>query len=192
MDANQGIPHVDPGTRKSSGNSRLVIVAGAIVIAALALLVGYLLGRGSASATTAVSGDDMMQRQATVAASGAHVMPFDLTRTKHKFTDNEAGGIEAITTNDPNDKQQVGLIQMHLQMEQGKFASGDFTDPAGIHGDTMPGIAGLNEAAKSGRLQVKFESLPNGAQLIYSSKDAVVVAAVHDWFAAQRSDHGSQ
>lgn len=192
MDANQGMPQVDLGTRKSPGNSRLVNVAGAIVVAGLALLTGYLLGRGSAPATTTASHDDMTQRQATVAAGGEHVMPFDLARTTHKFTDDQEGGIEAITANDPNDKEQVGLIQMHLQMEQGRFASGDFTDPASIHGETMPGMAGLSEAAKSGRLQVKFAALPTGAQLTYSSSDAVVVAAVHDWFAAQRSDHGSQ
>jgi len=53
----------------------------------------------------------------------------------------------------------------------------------------MPGLATL--AASSGKLDIKYKERPDGASLTYLSYDREVVAAIHDWFAAQRSDHAA-
>jgi hypothetical protein len=128
-------------------------------------------------------------RQADVARKGAMVMPFDLAKTTHYFDDNATGGIETVKANDLHDAQQVTLIRSHLAKEAEHFAHGDFSDPATIHGNHMPGMAQL--AAAGNALLVTYEEVPGGASLTYTSRDQAVVTAIHDWFAAQRSDHAA-
>jgi hypothetical protein len=47
----------------------------------------------------------------------------------------------------------------------------------------------LRKSADS--LAVEYRARDDGAELTFTSADPVVVAALHDWFAAQTSDHGS-
>ena len=145
------------------------------------LLLAGVLGASGALA------DGGESRQEAVARKGATVMPFDLARTTHFFDDTAHGGIETITANDPRDRKQVALIREHLTLEAKRFARGDFSDPAKVHGEDMPGLSTL--AAANGKLRVTYKALPAGASLTYASRDKAVVAAVHEWFAAQRSDH---
>jgi len=86
-------------------------------------------------------------RQTQVAANGGQVMPFDLNRTTHTFTDLPDGGRETVTANDPGDAEQIALVRAHLQAEARKFTAGDFSDPANIHGCDMPGLAQLQEGS---------------------------------------------
>jgi hypothetical protein len=128
-------------------------------------------------------------RQDEVALKGATVMPFDLARTTHFFDDTPGGGIETVTANDAKDARQIALIRSHLAEEAKRFRRGDFADPAKIHGQDMPGLDALGRAGD--KLQVKYRQLPAGASLSYASADAAVIAGVHAWFAAQRSDHAA-
>ncbi len=130
-----------------------------------------------------------MSRQDEVAHSGASVMPFDLMRTTHYFDDTPSGGVETITANDERDARQAALIRAHLATEAKRFSHGDFSDPAKIHGADMPGLAELTGAGT--KLHVKYKKLPAGASLTYTSRDRAVAAAVHAWFAVQRSDHAA-
>jgi hypothetical protein len=130
-----------------------------------------------------------MSRQDEVALKGGTVMPFDLMRTTHFFDDTPGGGIETITANDKKDARQIALIRSHLAEEATRFGRGDFSDPAKIHGQDMPGLDALARAGD--KLQVKYRKLPAGASLGYASADAAVIASVHAWFAAQRSDHAA-
>lgn len=79
------------------------------------------------------------------------------------------------------------LIQQHLREEAAAFAQGRFSDPARIHGTEMPGLATLE--ANADRLDVEFRARLDGAELRYTTEDPVVLDALHDWFAAQTSDH---
>lgn len=128
-------------------------------------------------------------RQAEVADRGADIMPFDLERTTHVFADRPDGGIQTVTADQPDDDEQVRLIREHLIGEAAAFAQGDFGDPATIHGQDMPGLAALQ--AGVGRIEVVYEDLPTGGQLTYTTSDPALVEALHNWFAAQVSDHGS-
>lgn len=130
-----------------------------------------------------------ISRQDEVALKGATVMPFDLARTTHFFDDTPGGGIETITANDTKDTRQIALIRSHLAEEAKRFRRGDFSDPAKIHGQDMPGLDALARAGD--KLQVKYRKSPGGASLSYASADAAVIAGVHAWFAAQRSDHAA-
>lgn len=127
-------------------------------------------------------------RQAEVAARGAEVMPFDLDRTMHVFAPLADGGRQTVTANDPTDAHEIASIRGHLQAEAEKFRRGDFGDPATIHGDTMPGLAELRAGAS--RIDVRYQDLPDGAELRYTTQDADLVRALHAWFDAQVSDHG--
>ena len=136
-------------------------------------------------------GDDgasLAERQAEVAERGAQVMPFDLDATTHSFTDADDGGVQTVTADDPEDAAQIDLIREHLKAERDNFASGDFEDPAAIHGHDMDGVAEL--AAGYRDITVAYTDLPDGGQLTYTSQRPDLVAAVHAWFSRQVMDHG--
>jgi hypothetical protein len=152
----------------------------------IAIAAGTLLCASAAFGTEPAS---KTSRQDEVASKGAMVMPFDLSRTTHFFDDTPGGGIETITANDKEDARQIALIRSHLTQEAQRFARGDFSDPAKIHGQEMPGLDTLARAGD--KLHVKYRQLPAGASLSYVGADAAVIAAVHAWFAAQRSDHAA-
>ena len=133
--------------------------------------VGVSLGVSISSPTQAGN----TSRQEEVAQRGANVMPFDLARTTHFFDDNATGGTETVTANSPDDTEQIALIRSHLAEEAKRFARGDFSDPAAIHGKDMPGLATL--AAAGNKLRVTYRSVPLGARLSYSSRDKDVITA---------------
>jgi hypothetical protein len=130
------------------------------------------------------------QRQAEVAQRGAGVMPFSLQATQHIFTPDVDGGTQQVRVKDPLDTEQIQLVRQHLQEIQGQFLKGDFSGPSQIHGSTMPGLAQLKNA-KLGDVNLAYRELPDGAQITYRSKQPILVLALHDWFNAQLSDHGS-
>ena len=153
-----------------------------LVLAAVAV------AAAAAGFAVAARGERDADRQAQVAARGANVMPFDLERTTHVFQPTTDGGVQTVRADDPNDDEQIALIRAHLREEAAAFARGDFTDPAFIHGPDMPGLAELREGAS--RIDVEFQTLPEGARIRYVSDDPSLVHALHVWFEAQASDHG--
>ena len=133
-------------------------------------------------------GDRRTDRQETVAERGQSVMPFDLEQTTHHFTPTETGGVQDVVADQPDDTKQIGLIRTHLQQEATAFSQGDFGDPAQIHGDSMPGLKGLQEGYE--RIKVRYRERPEGATLTYATDEPALVDALHDWFKAQLRDHG--
>ncbi|MGI9627736.1 MAG: aspartate carbamoyltransferase [Longimicrobiales bacterium] len=127
------------------------------------------------------------ERREQVAATGATIMPFDLDATTHVFEKTANGGLQQVVS-DEADPNQIALIRDHLQEEAGRFASGDFHDPAMIHGEGMPGLHALVVGHE--RLVIKYDEIVNGAQITYSTEDAELVTGLHEWFDAQVSDHG--
>ncbi|HEX6383188.1 MAG TPA: hypothetical protein VF177_00825 [Anaerolineae bacterium] len=131
---------------------------------------------------------DVRARQEEVAERGSEVMPFDLERTTHLFEKTAYGGLQQVLSDD-GDIEQIALIQAHLQEEALRFQRGDFDDPAQIHGDEMPGLTVLR--AEYGQVEVVYTPLPDGAQIVYQAEAPEVTAAIHAWFDAQLSDHGT-
>jgi len=127
-------------------------------------------------------------RQEEVQARGAQVMPFSLERTLHIFTKTKSGGVQQVIAKDPSDTRQITLIRAHLSMISKQFAQGNFSAPASIHGNDMPGLADL-EKAHPGQLRIAYKELPKGAQIDYSSDDPGLIDAIHRWFDAQLADH---
>jgi len=130
------------------------------------------------------------QRLEEVTQRGTHVMPFDLKQTQHIFSKTETGGVQQVIVKDPANTRQIGLIRQHLTAISQQFSRGDFSNPAKIHGQTMPGLEELRKA-EPGQLHVEYKELENGAEITYSSKEPDLIHAIHRWFDAQLSDHGS-
>jgi hypothetical protein len=84
---------------------------------------------------------------------------------------------------------QVGLVRRHLHEVRAAFLAGDFSAPARIHGEQMPGLAALRDAPH-GAIAIDVHDLPAGAELVYRTRDPRLVNALHAWFDAQLSDHG--
>ena len=136
-----------------------------------------------------VTGHDH-DRQAEVAERGAEVMPFDLDRTTHRFESRPWGGVQTVVADGP-DAEQIRLVRTHLQEEAERFSRGDFDDPMAIHGMEMPGLAELRSGAAAGRVEIAYAEVPTGARLTYRADERALVTALHAWFQAQVTDHGS-
>jgi hypothetical protein len=120
---------------------------------------------------------------------GSQVMPFDLGKTMHVFEMTESGGIQQVIANNPSDSAQIALIQQHIQHETMLFSAGNFSDPTSLHGADMPGVKEL--AAGVTQIKIEYAAMPNGAQITFTTQDLRIITAIHRWFGAQLSDHGS-
>jgi hypothetical protein len=143
-----------------------------------------------ALAMTASVAVHAQERQAEVAARGAEVMPFDLQASGHVFTKSRNGGLQQVLVKNPNDAVQLRLVRSHLRDIARRFEQGDFSVPAQIHGENMPGLALLKQA-RPGEISIHYRDLFNGAQIRYATSNPALVPALHQWFDAQLADHGA-
>jgi len=123
-----------------------------------------------------------------VAKRGTHVMPFSLEQTTHIFSKTEKGGLQQVIVKDSSNAEQIKLICEHLSKISQEFIQGDFSDPAKIHGEDMPGLAELRTATP-GQIKIVYKELPNGAEIDYTTDNTKLVDAIHKYFDAQLSDH---
>jgi hypothetical protein len=132
------------------------------------------------------------ERQPQVSARGQEFMPFKLSATTHVFTKTkiDTGAIQQVVVKDPTDGKQIGLIRQHLKDIAHRFNRGDFIGPRQIHGPQMPGLAEL-ENSKPGDIGIRYQDLPTGGQIQYSTSNASLVDVLHRWIDARLSDHGS-
>ncbi|OGZ05531.1 MAG: hypothetical protein A2845_06000 [Candidatus Lloydbacteria bacterium RIFCSPHIGHO2_01_FULL_49_22] len=128
-------------------------------------------------------------RQQMIHEKGQNVMPFSLDKTQHIFKKTENGGTQSVVVRDPGDTQDLSLIRMHLQMEAQNFAQGNFSDPTGLHGESMAGISVLK--TNYTKMKVTYSEIENGAKIDFETTDTETLSAIHAWFDAQVSDHGS-
>lgn len=160
---------------------------------ALGILLVVTVGKLAIACTWGRSDDPVTSTTATtnrdqgVEEHSRDVMPFDLERATHTFEPRPDGLIETVVTNPP-DPAEIEAIRGHLRHEEVRFAAGDFSDPAHIHGEDMPGLAELRAGYQ--RLTVTYTDVPAGGRLTYTTADPALVDALHRWGQAQTSDHG--
>ncbi|HYE34814.1 aspartate carbamoyltransferase [Methylocaldum sp.] len=123
-----------------------------------------------------------------VAGRGAEVMPFGLEKTTHIFMKTEQGGRQQVVAKNPADAEQICLIREHLAEIATAFSRGDFSGPTRIHGGGMPGLEAMKNA-QAGRIEYRYQELPDGAQIDYLTGERDLVQAIHRYFDAQLSDH---
>ena len=146
---------------------------------AMSIAVLLLINCGSATAQT---------QQEHVHNMSHGVMPFDVAKTMHIFKMTESGGVERVIVKDKTYADQVVLIQQHLRKEADRFQHGDYSDPATLHGASMPGLRDLQLGAR--RVKVSYSDLSDGAEITFKTSDLHLLTAIHRWFGAQLSEHG--
>ncbi|MDT0344010.1 aspartate carbamoyltransferase [Streptomyces litchfieldiae] len=189
---NSGKRRVLLASASASAGAALAAAAATVALAAAAATVALMTGgpaRDAGDGQGQSDGQGQGDRQPEVAERGREVMPFDLEETTHHFTPTPTGGVQDVVANRPGDAGQIDLIRAHLREEAAAFGRGDFGDPARIHGPDMPGLAELE--AGHDQFEVRYEERTDGATLFYETEDPALVDALHDWFEAQLSDHGS-
>jgi len=128
-------------------------------------------------------------RQERVHQMAHGVMPFDISKTVHIFKMTETGGVQKVIAKDPGATDQIILIQQRLRHEAERFQKGDYSDPAKLHGEDMPGLKALQAGAS--RIKVSYAALSSGAEITFETADLHLLTALHRWFGAQLSEHGS-
>ncbi len=140
------------------------------------------------SAPASAGASAQSAHHAMVMEHGARVMPFDLTKAMHMFTATQHGGDVEVMVHG-GDAKQIVLVRSHLRNEASKFALGDYSDPAYIHGNAMPGLAIMHKT--TARVLVDYSDTPMGGRITLRSADVSTISAIHSWIAAQQRDHAA-
>ena len=117
---------------------------------------------------------------------GAQAMGVDQYTSTHRFDVLPDGGRIELQRN-LDDSAGVLQIRTHLQGIALAFRSGDFTTPAFVHMDTVPGTVAM--AAKRAVIIYTFRPLPRGGELRMLTTDPDALRAIHQFIAFQRADH---
>jgi hypothetical protein len=62
-----------------------------------------------------------------------------LSEPLHIFAKTKSGGVQQVVVKHPSDTHQIMLIREHMSKISQEFTQGNFSDPARIHGNDMPG-----------------------------------------------------
>jgi len=134
-------------------------------------------GHASGSADTAFAG--VQQR-------GKKAMGVDQYTSTHKFDALPDGGRIELQR-DVDDTAGVAQIRAHLNEIAKAFKSGDFSTPAFVHMQQVPGTSVM--AAKRGAISYTYRDLPRGGELRIVTKDPEALNAIREFMAFQRKDH---
>jgi hypothetical protein len=123
---------------------------------------------------------------AAMQARGKIAMGVDQYTSTHRFDSLEDGGRIELQR-DVDDSAGVAAIRAHLRDVAKAFAAGDFSTPAFVHLETVPG----SQVMASLRSHITYEvrDLPRGAELRIRTADARAIAAIHEFMAFQRGEH---
>lgn len=146
---------------------RLLIVSAAVLLLA-----------GTASAQdTSFAG---VQRR------GKQAMGVDQTTSTHKFDALPDGGRIELQR-DTDDKDGIATIRAHMRDIAKAFANGDFSTPAFVHMQDVPGTKTM--AAKRTVIKYEARDLARGGEVRITTRDPEALKAIHEFMAFQRSDH---
>jgi len=146
----------------------------------IACLIVAFLAVGASTATAQDTSYAAMQRR------GQHAMGVDQYTSIHKF-DSFADGGRIELQRDRDDSAGVAMIRAHIRAIAAAFKSGDFSTPAFVHMQMVPGTKVM--ASKRAVITYDVHDLPRGAELRIRTRDPEAVAAVHDFMAFQRGEH---
>jgi len=124
---------------------------------------------------------------AIVENHGDQAMGFPHDKTTHHFRMMSDGGAIEVTVNNPNDKPNTEAIRSHLSHVTMMFGDGDFSTPMFIHDGVPPGVTTM-KLMKS-VIHYTYEEIPSGGKIRIKSEDSIAVAAIHDFFRFQITEH---
>lgn len=129
------------------------------------------------------------QHQSDLNERGKHVMGFDQDVTAHHFIITETGGRIEVTAKSAADTKSAGEIRSHLTHIAQMFAAGNFSAPALVHDQKVPGVAGMKAAGTA--LTYTYEQLPAGARITIAGSTAESIRSVHEFLKFQIKDHAT-
>ena len=119
-------------------------------------------------------------------ARGAAAMGVDQDRSTHRFTDLPDGGRIELTS-DVEDSAATAAIRKHFTDIEKAFAAGDFSIPAMVHDQEVPGTDVMK--ARAAAITYRMRPVPRGAELRITTRDRTALAAVHRFLRFQRTEH---
>jgi hypothetical protein len=123
---------------------------------------------------------------AALQARGQEAMGVDQYTSTHYFDALPDGGRIELQR-DVDDPAGVAQIREHLHDIADAFENGDFSTPAFVHMQSVPGAEVMAEKRDAITYQVR--DLPRGAELRITTRDPEAIAAIHEFMAFQRQDH---
>ncbi len=123
---------------------------------------------------------------AAMQARGKTVMGVDQYASTHHFDTLRDGGRIRLQAN-AADPAAVRAIRRHLRGIARAFAAGDFSSPALVHDEKVPGTAVM--ATRRGAIRYTYADLPRGGAVRILTHDARALAAIHEFLAYQREAH---
>jgi hypothetical protein len=115
------------------------------------------------------------------------VMGFDLDQTTHHFALTASGGRITVTVNDAANRTDLDAIRMHLRHIAAEFAEGRFDAPLSTHGAEPDGVPALR--ARRAAIAYRYHDVNGGGAVEIATKDAVALAAIHDFLRYQIREH---
>ena len=117
---------------------------------------------------------------------GRMVMGVDQYSSTHRFEALEDGGRIELVRN-PDDSAGVAVIRDHLRGIASAFGSGDFSAPAAVHLQQVPGAGVM--AARREAIRYTYRDLPRGGEVRMVTHDPAALAAIHEVLAFQQREH---
>ncbi len=130
------------------------------------------------------------QRRENVQKLRQELVPYATDQALEEFSKTVHGGVMHVVAKSANDANQIRLIQDYLRQTAEAFGNGDFSSTEKMHGADMPGLQQL-KTAKTDDIRFEYKTLPNGAQIHFSTEYPQFVQALHEWLDAQIKDHGN-
>jgi hypothetical protein len=125
--------------------------------------------------------------RADVERHGDEAMGFPHDKTTHHFRLSPDGGVIEVSVNDPNDKENLSAIRMHLKHIMTLFANGNFSIPMLVHSEVPPGVTEMTDRKVD--ITYTFEELPAGGRVRIVTKNRDALNAVHDFLNFQIQEH---
>ena len=116
------------------------------------------------------------------AAALAMAVTFTSGTVKETLIPTPDGGIEDAVVIAPS-LAAVKHLRAETRERAAAFARGNFVDPTNPHGDLVPGLREMR--GQWNRVHVRYEDLPAGSRIEYTTNDPVMVEALHQWFVAR-------
>jgi hypothetical protein len=123
---------------------------------------------------------------AAMQARGKIAMGVDQYTSTHQFDSMKDGGRIELQR-DVDDSVGVAAIRAHIRDIAAAFRTGDFSTPAFVHLQTVPGTQVMTSLRS--RISYEVKDLPRGAELRIRTADPAAVAAIHEFMAFQRGEH---
>lgn len=118
---------------------------------------------------------------------GLDAMGVDQYSSTHHFDALPTGGRIVLERDDAKDAPGISQIRTHLHEIARAFSAGDFSTPAFVHMQQVPGTKVM--AAKRAKIRYTVKNLPRGGELELRTTDRAALDAIHEFMAFQRGEH---